>query len=84
MSYRGYAGRGRFQPGNSNAARPSKLLEDLSNQDLCSIPVPLPPFDTGEHNDVEATNVVTLGSYNWVDHSVPTIIVPGDYSLYHV
>ncbi|KAG8745967.1 hypothetical protein FRC10_006530 [Ceratobasidium sp. 414] len=80
MYHRGYRGRGRFQPQHSDP-RSSKLLEGLSTQDLCSIPVPATDRTDGGDN-VEITNVVALGSYNWVDHSVPTIIIPGSPTLW--
>ncbi|KAG9076101.1 hypothetical protein FS749_012160, partial [Ceratobasidium sp. UAMH 11750] len=73
MYHRGYRGRGHSQP-HYNNPRSSKLLEGLSAQDLCSIPVPV--TDRTEGGKVEIANVVSLGSYNWVEHSVPTIIVP--------
>ncbi|KAG9096863.1 hypothetical protein FRC06_008252 [Ceratobasidium sp. 370] len=37
---------------------------------------------TEEDGKIEITNVVTLGSYNWVEHSVPTIIIPGSPCLW--
>jgi len=80
MYNRGYRGRDRFQPQHSNP-RSSKLLEGLSTQDLCSIPVPATDH-ADEGDNIEITNVVALGSYNWVDHSVPTIIIPGSPALW--
>ncbi|KAG9076111.1 hypothetical protein FS749_012149 [Ceratobasidium sp. UAMH 11750] len=75
MSHRSCAESRSFQPQQGNPC-PSKLFEGLSTQDLCTIPIP-PTLHSAENNDVEITNVVTLGSYNWVEHPTPLIIVPG-------
>ncbi|KAF8610326.1 hypothetical protein BDV93DRAFT_601357 [Ceratobasidium sp. AG-I] len=74
MSSRGYRGRGSFQP-RGGRGRPSKLIEDLSYQpiDLISLPV----LSTEPSSVAEITNVVTLGSYNWADHKIPTMLIPG-------
>ncbi|KAG8705431.1 hypothetical protein FRC08_001678 [Ceratobasidium sp. 394] len=64
-----------FQPQQDNPC-PSKLSEGLSTQDLCTIPIPS-TLHGAENNNVEITNLVTLGSYNWVEHPTPLIIVPG-------
>ncbi|KAG8740774.1 hypothetical protein FRC12_015880 [Ceratobasidium sp. 428] len=79
MAYRSYTG-GRSQRQNANVGS-STLFKGLSAQDICSIPVPS-PYSTEDRGVITATNVVTLGSYNWVDHPVPTIIVPGSPSLW--
>ncbi|KAG9128482.1 hypothetical protein FRC07_009705 [Ceratobasidium sp. 392] len=80
MSHRGSRGRGRFQPRHGDS-RPSKLLEGLSTEDLCSVPVPSAHHDAEVDASVDITKVATLGSYNWVEHSAPTIIIPGSPSL---
>ncbi|KAG8745968.1 hypothetical protein FRC10_006531 [Ceratobasidium sp. 414] len=76
MSNCSYAGNGRFQPRQAKSYS-SKLLEDLSTQDLCTIPVPSVLHSAEDNDNVDITNVVTLGSYNWVEHPMPVIIVPG-------
>ena len=74
MSVRGYRGRGSFQP-RGGRGRPSKLMEAFPYPPIHSIS---PPAFSSEPNIVaEITNVVTLGSYNWVDHEKPTMIIPG-------
>jgi hypothetical protein len=71
--YRG-RGRGRFQP-RFNFEPSAKLQEGLSARDLDSIS--LPPAALGTSHKIEATNVMALGSYNWVDHPTPTMVIPG-------
>ncbi|KAG9128481.1 hypothetical protein FRC07_009704 [Ceratobasidium sp. 392] len=49
---------------------------------MCSIPVPSTLYDPEGVDDVKATNVVALGSYNWAEHSAPTIVIPGSPSVW--
>ncbi|QRW00422.1 hypothetical protein RhiJN_28440 [Ceratobasidium sp. AG-Ba] len=57
------------------------MLQGLSTQELCSIAPPSVSY--GRDGDlVRPTNVITLGSYNWVDSQTPTIIVPGSPSIW--
>ncbi|CUA78540.1 Histone transcription regulator 3 homolog [Aspergillus nidulans FGSC A4] [Rhizoctonia solani] len=79
MSYssRGYQGgrrgRGGFQHRTKSA--PSAKLQEGLLDEIESISVPTVSLSIIDK--VEATNVVPLGSYNWIDHSTPTIIIPG-------
>ncbi|KAG8734067.1 hypothetical protein FRC11_012670 [Ceratobasidium sp. 423] len=70
---RGTRGAGRFQS-RSNFTPSVKLQEGLSDE-IESISAATIRSDTTD--EVNATNVVALGSYNWVDHPTPTIVVPG-------
>lgn len=77
MSSRGYRGRGgRFQPREKPDL--SKLQEGLSNIEIGAIA--LPTRDPEE--EVDITDVVALGSYNWVDHTIPTIVIPGNPAMW--
>ncbi|CCO28808.1 hypothetical protein BN14_02806 [Rhizoctonia solani AG-1 IB] len=71
---RGTRGQGRFQS-HSNFTPSVKLQEGLSKDLLGSISFETARSDVTE--EVEATNVATLGSYDWIDHSIPTIVIPG-------
>ncbi|CUA75100.1 hypothetical protein RSOLAG22IIIB_01742 [Rhizoctonia solani] len=53
----------------------AKLQEGLLDGEIESISVATISSNASEK--VEATNVVPLGSYNWTDHSIPTIVIPG-------
>ncbi|KAH7340656.1 hypothetical protein B0J17DRAFT_715846 [Rhizoctonia solani] len=70
----GYRGRGGFQS-HSNSVPSAKLQEGLLDGEIESISAATIRSDA--IGEVKATNVVSLGSYTWVDHSTPTIIIPG-------
>ncbi|CAE6475126.1 unnamed protein product [Rhizoctonia solani] len=69
----GRRGRGGFQH-RAKSAPSAKLQEGLLDE-IESISVPTVSLSILDK--VEATNVIPLGSYNWIDHSTPTIIIPG-------
>ncbi|CAE6423484.1 unnamed protein product [Rhizoctonia solani] len=71
---RGSRGKGRFQS-HPNFAPSVKLQEGLSDEVLDSITIN--DIRSNITDQVEATNVASLGSYDWVDHSIPTIVIPG-------
>ncbi|KAF8758791.1 geranylgeranyl pyrophosphate synthetase [Rhizoctonia solani] len=70
---RGSQGKGRFQS-HSNFTPSAKLQEGLSESAIDSVSINSIRLDSTK--EVEATNVVALGSYDWVDHSIPTIVIP--------
>ncbi|EUC62025.1 geranylgeranyl pyrophosphate synthetase, putative [Rhizoctonia solani AG-3 Rhs1AP] len=71
---RGNRGKGGFQS-RSNFIPSAKLQEGLLDGEIESISVAT--IRSNATDKVEATNVTSLGSYNWVDHSIPTIVIPG-------
>ncbi|CAE6518563.1 unnamed protein product [Rhizoctonia solani] len=70
---RGTRGKGRFQ--SHSGFTPSVKLQEGLSDEIESISAATICLDVTD--EVNATNVVTLGSYNWVDHPTPTIIIPG-------
>jgi len=75
MSSRGFRGRGSFQH-RGGQGRPSRIIEGISQRPVSLISPP--DLSSEPTSAAEITNVVTLGSYNWADHEVPIIIVPGN------
>lgn len=67
-------------PANAVSLPPDRdLMEGLRSVAIRTLSKPQVDVHTG--NAVKPENVKYIGSYNWVEESTPTIIVPGMYTL---